>query len=374
MIPIIVIIVLSCLSFVEHAQSSCNVLSEGLNSDFLTVEIMPTTLPHLRRPSSLFLDNNPLNFPVDEEYCDYEGPFGLFTVGSESPGAVLCVMRGHITPVDDTFYLSTNPIVRSPGNESYALEPMSVCSMVNDCFDPFAESYSPGCNYNAKFQYVYGQHIILVATQSIGPDQEIFASYGYDYWRQKTYIHNVANISVFSKMPLNIPLPASAKSSEYISLYEAPSLLPVANIGVGLFAKYDIPAGTMICEYRGDKTYFYPTEIQSDKFSGLLNSRNRQWISIGVCPCACSNDAAHVVGRTYSRKEYSNILEDQFVGILTSMPTMPGFSYNSLRGTMYEDNVKSFIIAIKNISAGAEILNHFGISYWNRKIMLTEEN
>ena len=354
-------------------QSSCNVLGEGLNSDFLTVELMPSTLPHLQLSSSLPFDNNPLNFPVSQEFCDYRGYFGLFTVGAERGGAVLCVFRGNIIPMDDIYHFSTIPIVQSPGGEIYPLEPMSVCNMVNDCFDPISGSFAIGCSYNAQIKYVHGQ-IMLVATEDIPPNQEIFVNFGSHYWKQKASNYLVSNISMHSRMPLNLPLPVSARWSEYISLYKAPSLLPVPNIGLGLFAKFDIPVGTIICEYRGENSYYYPSKMKSDKWSHIVDSRDRQWISMGVCPCACSNDAAHIVGRTYSSKEYSSIFLDQSVGNYTSTPKIPGFSFNSWRGNTFTGNVKSFIVSIKDISAGAEILNHFGISYWSPRLIIKEEN
>ena len=43
----------------------------------------------------------------------------------------------------------------------------------------------------------------------------------------------------------------NAVESDYFMLYQAKSVLPIENIGNGVFAKHKIIKGSIICEYRG---------------------------------------------------------------------------------------------------------------------------
>ena len=253
-----------------------------------------------------------------------------------------------------------------------------MCSMVNDCIDPFTtpserggSSLFEGCEYNTVFEYWFGK-ILLRAGGDIPPGVELFARFGESIWDKRRSVAASTGISVWSRYPLNMPLPKSALDSEYLFLYEGPSLLQsiVPDAGVGLFAKYFIPAGTAICEYRGE-TFPFPVNntnpsVASDKLSAVMSARGRSWVAVGTCPCACSNDAAWVTRRVYSESELLNITRREASGLFPAMPALPGFTYTALRAQ--RGGVKSLLHSTVDIPAGGEILNHFGLEYWRSRL------
>ena len=173
--------------------------------------------------------------------------------------------------------------------------------------------------------------------------------------------------------------------SDYLAVFTGPSLLSLPaqqqewglgvgsdkdngkgelpGAGMGLFARHRIPAGAIICEYHG-LTYRYQTYLNdgtlqaSDKLSSLLEVDGEQFISVGEGPCALANDAVWFSDRVYSDEEMHQMF--QVSVMLDVIPRVPGFEYNAYRtGQEFSDH-KSFLRALKDIPAGAEILYPYG--------------
>lgn len=164
------------LVLVLYLQSSvlkslaCDISNEGFDSDCLTVQLKPTRLP-LKSPY-LYQDYNPRNFSLSQNYRGYSGPLGLFSVVASSIGDILCELRGDLIPTSDSFPFDAIPIVIGPDQREYVLQGNTICTMVNDCFDPSLSKNFEGCNYNARFEYTFGK-IVLKATTTIDPDEVV---------------------------------------------------------------------------------------------------------------------------------------------------------------------------------------------------------
>lgn len=82
--------------------------------------------------------------------------------------------------------------------------------------------------------------------------------------------------------------------SDTLLLYIKKSSLP-RNIGEGVFARKDIPAGSIVCEYRGNVVPMTdPVTQLSDKVMGL-NVAGVDYAILGDNICAIINDAANVL-------------------------------------------------------------------------------
>jgi hypothetical protein len=304
-------------------------MENGFWSDFLTLEVSNSS--YMPTQQSVFARvHHPVTAPV-------------------------CELAGQLVPVDSINELTVAPLIIAPNGALYHIvgRDDSVCFKINDCIDPSSEDFSvlPGCEYNARFTYSNIGKLFVYPTRDILPGEEIFVFYGSAHWSLRRANFGVEPNYYATYPSLNHPLPAGAIDSDYLSTFVGPSLL---GVGSGLFAKFDIPPGEIICEYQGP-TYRYGEHPVSDKLSHLYTVDNQHYVSVGVAPCSISNDASNIAGRTYTAAEYQAIYDSPRYD---SIPTLPGFSQNSAK--IGEVNHKCFVIAIKEIPAGAEILYSFG--------------
>ena len=149
--------------------------------------------------------------------------------------------------------------------------------------------------------------------------------------------------------------------SDYCFLFMAQSTLPVPGIGVGVFAKLDIPEGEIICEYRGQvgEPLFAP---HSDKrFSSRVE--NTALNLVGNTICAYINDCAWIYNNSFT---FADI--DYFMRLPNedSIPAYPGFEYNAKYAVTKMGKV--FINSTKHIKAGSEIFYSYGRSYWEPRL------
>jgi len=162
------------------------------------------------------------------------------------------------------------------------------------------------------------------------------------------------------------------QDSDYFYLYEDSTTLPFLNEW-GVFAKYDIPAGEIICEYRGqivlpehqihfpDETRYFDTYLIEE-----AGGEEYDYTIVGNTICSLINDAVHVFSSVdsetgvgtipYSTAELDAFEESDEFGIL---PTLPGFAYNA----NYTRTAlgKVFIVSTRMIAAGEEIFYPYGL-------------
>lgn len=150
-----------------------------------------------------------------------------------------------------------------------------------------------------------------------------------------------------------------AVDSDYLFLEVKPSLLPVPDVGVGVFAKSDIPAGEIICEFRGP-TVDDDIAIVSNKGYNIVHDGKKKKI-LGNTICSMINDCAAVYDVKYTTEDIKRLKEskDFFESVI---PPYDGYRYNA-KGH-WTVTGKVFIISTELIKAGTEICFSYGKWYW----------
>jgi hypothetical protein len=324
------------------------------------------------------LPNHFTSFPFDSDYLvvhpspsnffqtNYNiSSLNLYTSHPVHFRDFLCEFRGSILPLQDVIhslpFLDPYYLLTSLNEMKSYLFPNTVCSLVNDCidlsviheiFEQESDYFHPSCRPNAFLNQQSGK-LYLVALSDLPMGTELFVSRGVEYWRsmmrQLGYVTH----------PSNLPLPASLQNvvmldSDEMNLFTAPSLLP-GGIGMGIFAKYDIPPDTILCEYRGP-TYPLNATIQSDKWSSVLLVNDLFWKSIGVGYCSIINDPSLI--QPYAIEELERFYDPQSQSqSQEEIPLHPGFSTNVARAG---NGPKSFVVSSRFIHAGAELFYQYG--------------
>lgn len=116
----------------------------------------------------------------------------------------------------------------------------------------------------------------------------------------------------------------------------------IPNSGKGLFTKKFIPKGTRIVEYKGKKTTWKDVDIDEGK-NGYIYYINRK----------------HVI----DAKPFPKYL-GRYANDAQGMSRVKGVS-NNCRYMADMDTLRVYIEAVKDISAGGEILVQYGKEYWD---------
>jgi hypothetical protein len=159
--------------------------------------------------------------------------------------------------------------------------------------------------------------------------------------------------------PAATEVPASTErvvegvDSDYLFLYMAQSTIPI-DVGLGVFAKVDIPAGEIICEYRGPMILIDIPYVNNKKFRASTRE-GVQYSIIGDTICAMLNDPVHVVGSSYSAEDILSFKTSPREDII---PTYPGLDYNA--NFVATQMGKIFIYATVLIPAHTEIFFPYG--------------
>lgn len=144
-----------------------------------------------------------------------------------------------------------------------------------------------------------------------------------------------------------------AIDSDYLYLYTAPSTLPIEGIGMGVFARYAIPAGTILCEYRGPIIASHVT-YQSNKVFEVAGLDGLGYKIIGTNICAYINDCAMVTYK-YSREDLDAIFSQPNYD---TIPTYPNTSYNARYDQFSKGKI--FIVSNRDIAQDEEIFYSYG--------------
>jgi hypothetical protein len=160
--------------------------------------------------------------------------------------------------------------------------------------------------------------------------------------------------------PLSSSYGIAAVDSDFLFLYVAPTSLPYAGGGVGVFAKVAIPKGEILCEHRGA---VLPASVayQSD-YSFTITTAVHQ--SVNIIPqhgkmgiCAFFNDCVKVIGSNYTTEQL-----DDMQRTYKALESYPGFEWNA--APLSTGMGKVFVMATKPIPAGSEIFYSYGNAYW----------
>lgn len=150
-----------------------------------------------------------------------------------------------------------------------------------------------------------------------------------------------------------------AVDSDFLYMEMKKSTLPFDSVGMGVFAKINIPANEILCEYRGA---VIPSSVafKSDYTFTATTSTGEM---IHIIPdmdkpiCAYINDCSLIIGHNYTLSEL-NAME----AANTNLPTYPGFSQNA--APIFTGMGKVFIASTRAIAAGEEIFYPYGSGYW----------
>ena len=216
---------------------SCDFSREGFDSDCLSVEVREF-LPIGRNNLNQNFDKTFLNFSFSTEQ---ESIPGLYSTANFVRGDLLCEVKGELIPTSELYHLSALLEVKLPNGKKYSLQPTSACGVVQDCI------ISSSSRCNVEFRATSMGKLLLYASTDVASGEGIFASYGSVYWSIKHRALEVGGVPLLARPILDFPRTSSSVNTEDAFLSLAPTLLPIS--GVGLFAKYDIPAGEIICEY-----------------------------------------------------------------------------------------------------------------------------
>lgn len=115
-----------------------------------------------------------------------------------------------------------------------------------------------------------------------------------------------------------------------------PSIIPGS--GQGLFTKVDIPKGSRIAEYTGRITTW--KEVKNN------------WSNVYLYTVKPN----HVIDASGSKKVLARYVNDA-----NGLTRIKGLTNNS---EFFNDGLRVFIVATKNIAAGEEILSAYGKEYW----------
>ena len=149
-----------------------------------------------------------------------------------------------------------------------------------------------------------------------------------------------------------------AIDSDYIFLYIAKSSLPTEYAGNGVWAKFDLPANELLCEYRGPAILESIEYESRNKFKTTAPDGTNLNI---ICDSICSviNDCANIVGNTYSEED---ILRFKTADREDIIPTYDGFSYNA--HFVKTALGKILLYSTIPIKADTEIFFPYGRWYW----------
>ena len=146
------------------------------------------------------------------------------------------------------------------------------------------------------------------------------------------------------------PTDIVAIDSDYLLLREASSTLPFP-AGNGVFAKQDIPAGTIVCEYRGPVVEAeQATRLPSTKAMNIdLNGVDHT--IIGNTICAMINDCANILGREIILDSSGQEVKPE------TFAPYEGYSYNV---NFLSHLGKMFAVSSRDIKEGEELFASYG--------------
>ena len=147
-----------------------------------------------------------------------------------------------------------------------------------------------------------------------------------------------------------------AVDSDYFMLYTNRSGLNDAlvdqDVGMGVFAKIDIPKNMIICEYRGpiiQASDFYKMR-DFDKAYAITGPDGKDYKILGDTLCAKINDCSGALAKP--------LHVDEFIAMNdTGVPCYDGFEYNAV--PLSQPNGKMFIVSKRDINAGEEIFHSY---------------
>lgn len=147
-----------------------------------------------------------------------------------------------------------------------------------------------------------------------------------------------------------------AIDSDYLTLYTSKSTIPIDHVGNGVFASVDIPAGEILCEYRGPIIEAnMSSKFQSSKKFQMKSITGESLIILGDNICSLINDPVMIVGQKYTRAQMDAIKSSPDDDCI---PTYPGLNYNAFHKVTLTGKI--FIVSSQLIPKGTEVFFSYG--------------
>ena len=162
-----------------------------------------------------------------------------------------------------------------------------------------------------------------------------------------------------------------AIDSDYFMIDKRPSTLPFENIGSGVFAKFNIPINSIICEHRG--FIIFAKDInkfpENDKAHDMTGPDGIEYKNLGDNICAYINDCTAALYRSYTVEEWVALNNSDY---RPGVPCIDEFSYNALALNVWGGKI--FVVSTREILAGEEIFYPYGWQYWRTRMTIIKNN
>jgi len=227
---------------------------------------------HAIASDNFFLYTNVSSLPSSK----YNG-LGVFAKRSISKNSIICEYKGDIVDHLQKPYIKHFKQIKTGDSNKYILG-YGVCSLVQDCSNAYSllmtnissiedendQSSCEGFSYNARV-IIIGSKIFIVSNRNILPNEEIFYSYSWEYWKSWTLQYQTSlpiaaklkEVKNLYKLDIKEDVhqhqqdsTIAAVDSDYWLLYVNKSTIPVEGAGRGVFARKLIPKHSILCEYR----------------------------------------------------------------------------------------------------------------------------
>ena len=151
----------------------------------------------------------------------------------------------------------------------------------------------------------------------------------------------------------------TAVDSDFLLLYKSDSKLPVASAGQGVFAKYNIPAKSILCEHRGPviETKDFHKVFEDDKTFSFHGPDGKDYELLANNICAFANDCTAATQEPLSDDDLLSLNKNITPG-LGGISCIDGFQYNSK--SIISDSGKVFIVSTREILKDEEIFFSYG--------------
>lgn len=119
---------------------------------------------------------------------------GVFAKEDLPISTILCEYRGLIVEYDPKLPAELiDTVCDIPGVQQKVIAGTNIAAKINDCIDITKDGkmLHPGTDHNAAFHNCY-KKVFVISTRPIKKGEEIYVSYGEEYWKPRLLINNSA--------------------------------------------------------------------------------------------------------------------------------------------------------------------------------------
>jgi len=311
---------------------------------------MSTSLSHSQESDFLYLRLSPSSYNNDE--------VGVWVNVNYEQNSLLCELKGLLIPSGNAENYDLSTIltykVTSRVGVTYVLVETSLCSRIRISVN------CPDCSeVNAVVRVNDIGKLFVFSTRFIAANDEIIMH------ADISLPPSFNSSCYFSYNGCPIPGPDSDPSvihTDELALFASPSLVPGA--GFGVFAKHDIPKGTIVNLAAG-RVILLPLKSNNDRLSHIMSLRENEFFVVSMDNMAgLVNDIVDVRGLKEST--FYDVQEEAW-----HVPHWPGYHLNTVQMDIFGHCA---IVTVEDIPAGAELFHDYGPTYWIKHILFPESD